>query len=101
MNKRYNIKIILVTAFIVLVCVCLFGCYPSKPMYEQENADKITAKGTEMMKTWLEENEPGAAIEECTAYIAWTNYDGNNYLTDYATGKTKHNIFTIFFYNNI
>ncbi|MBE6688884.1 MAG: hypothetical protein E7588_06355 [Ruminococcaceae bacterium] len=91
MNKRYSIKRILVTAFIMLVCVCLFGCYPNKPMYEQENADKITAKGTEMMKTWLEENEPGAAIEECTAYIAWTNYDGNNYLTDYATGKTKHN----------
>ena len=91
MNKRYNIKRILVTAFIMLVCVCLFGCYPNKPMYEQENADKITAKGTEMMKNWLEENEPGAAIEECTAYIAWTNYDGNNYLTDYVAGKIKHN----------
>lgn len=91
MNKRYNIKIILVTAFIVLICVCLFGCYPNKPMYEQENADKIATKGTEMMKTWLEANEPGAAIEECTAYIAWTNYDGNNYLTDYTTGKIKHN----------
>lgn len=91
MNKRYNIKRILVTAFIVLICVCLFGCYPNKPMYEQENADKIADKGTEMMKTWLEENEPGAAIEECMAYIAWTNYDGNNYLTDYATGKIKHN----------
>ena len=91
MNKKYGTKRILVTAFIVLICVCLFGCYPNKPMYEQENADKITAKGTEMMKTWLEKNEPGAAIEECMAYIAWTNYDGNNYLTDYATGKIKHN----------
>lgn len=69
----------------------LFGCYPNKPMYEQENADKTADKGTEMMKTWLEENDPGATIEECTAYIAWTNYDGNNYLTDYATGKIKRN----------
>jgi len=69
----------------------LFGCYPNKPMYEQENADRIAAKGRDMMETWLEKNEPGAAIEDCTAYIAWTNYDGNNYLTDYATGKIKHN----------
>lgn len=91
MNKRYSIKRILVSAFVVLVCSCLFGCYPNKPMYEQENADRIAAKGRDMMKTWLEENEPGAAIEECTAYIAWTNYDGNNYLTDYATGKVGHN----------
>ena len=80
-----NIKRILVTAFIVLICVCLFGCYPNKPMYNQEDANSVASKGAEMMQAWLDENMTDAKLEECDAFIAWTNYDGNNYLTDYAS----------------
>ena len=41
--------------FGMLLTVLLFlsGCYPLRPMYEQEDADRITQKGTELMQGWL------------------------------------------------
>jgi len=80
--------------YIIIVLPLVFslsGCYLNKPMYNQEDADSVTSKGTEMMQAWLDENMPDAKLEECTAFIAWTNYDGNNHLTDYASGKLSQN----------
>ena len=55
--------------FVILLAVllCLSGCYPLRPMYEQEDADRITQKGTELMQGWLNKNMPGAELRECTA----------------------------------
>lgn len=55
--------------FVILLAVllCLSGCYPLRPMYEQEDADQITQKGTELMQGWLNKNMPGAELRECTA----------------------------------
>lgn len=79
---------------IIIVLTLVFslsGCYPNKPMYNQEDANSVTSKGAEMMQAWLDENMTDAKLEECEAFITWTNYDGNNYLTDYASGKLSKN----------
>lgn len=86
MKKLFTHLIIVLT-----LVFSLSGCYLNKPMYNQEDADSVTSKGTEMMQAWLDENMPDAKLEECTAFIAWTNYDGNNHLTDYASGKLSQN----------
>ena len=92
-------KLLIFIALVFSLVICLSGCYPNKEMFEQENADRVTAKGVEMMQVWLDENMPDAKLEECTAFISWTNYDGNRYLTDYASGTIRHNgklkVFTI------
>ena len=84
-------KLFMFILSVLTLTICLSGCYPNKKMYHQEDADKVTAKGTEMMQVWLDENMPDATLEECTAFIAWTNYDGNKYLTDYASGQISQN----------
>lgn len=69
--------------------VCLSGCFMPKTMYEQADADQVTAKGNEMMQTWLAENMPDAELTECKAYIVMPLYDGNEYLSDYASGYIR------------
>ncbi|MDD7260140.1 MAG: hypothetical protein PUH34_07985, partial [Eubacteriales bacterium] len=75
--------------FVILLAVllCLSGCYPLRPMYEQEDADRITQKGTELMQGWLNKNMPGAELRECTADCLMWRGDGNEYLTGYAYGS--------------
>jgi len=86
-------------AVLLTLGICFSGCYQNEPMYEQEDADKIAAQGSEMMQEWLDDNMPDAKLEECKAHIAWTRYDGNNYLTDYASGTIslddEQKVFTI------
>lgn len=48
--------------------VCLPGCLPTNSMYEQADADRITAMGTEIMQAWLAENMSDAELTECAAY---------------------------------
>ena len=69
--------------------LCLSGCYMPKAMYEQADADQITATGSEMMQTWLGENMPDAELTECKAYIVMPSRDGNEYLSDYASGYIR------------
>ena len=77
--------------FVILLAVllCLSGCYPLRPMYEQEDADQITQKGTELMQGWLNKNMPGAELRECTADRLMWRGDGNEYLTGYAYGSIE------------
>lgn len=84
-------KLLIFILSVLTLTICLSGCYPIMKMYDQEDADKVTAKGTEMMQVWLDENMPDATLEECTAFIAGTNYNGNKYLTDYASGQISQN----------
>ncbi len=84
-------KLFLFIALVMALGVCLSGCYLMKEMYSPEDSDRVAAKGTEMMQVWLDENMPDAKLEDCTAFIAWTRFDGNNYLTDYASGQISQN----------
>ena len=81
MRKRMLFTIVIAMIF------ALSGCYLNREMYRQEDADRIAAKGAEMMQFWLEENMPEAKLETCAAHFAWSRYDGNNYLTDYASSQ--------------
>ena len=74
---------------LLTVLLCLSGCYPLKPVYEQEDADRITQKGTELMQDWLNNNMPGAELLECTADSLMCRGDGNKYLTGYACGSIE------------
>ena len=74
---------------LLTVLLCLSGCYPLKPMYEQEDADRITQKGTELMQSWLNNYMPGAELRECTADRLMWRGDGNQYLTGYAYGSIE------------
>ena len=77
--------------FVILLTVllCISGCYPLRPMYDQEDADRITQKGTELMQGWLNKNMPGAELRECTADSLMWMGDGNKYLTGYAYGSIE------------
>ena len=92
-------KRVMLFLLILAVAACLSGCYQNEEMYEQENANRVASRGTEMMQDWLDENMPDATLEDCTAVTAWTRYDGNNYLTEYASGQISRNgetkVFTI------
>ena len=81
----------MIKMFVVLFAsvVCLSGCFMPKAMYEQADADQVTAKGREMMQVWLAENMPDAELTECKVYIVRTLYDGNEYLSDYASGYIR------------
>ena len=83
------IKMIKMFAALLASVVCLSGCFMPKSMYEQADADQVTAKGNEMMQTWLTENMPDAELTECAAYIVMSLYDGNEYLSDYASGYIR------------
>ena len=82
-------KLLTILALMLTLCSCLSGCYLNRPMYDQKDADQVAAKGREMMQTWLDENMSDARLEECTAYLVRTRYDGNHYLTDYASGRIR------------
>ena len=74
---------------LLTVLLCLSGCYPLRHMYEQEDADRIAQKGTELMQDWLSKNMPGAKLRECTADRLMWREDGNKYLTGYAYGSIE------------
>ena len=74
---------------LLTVLLCISGCYPLRPMYDQEDADRITQKGTELMQGWLNKNMPGAELRECTADSLMWRGDGNKYLTGYAYGSIE------------
>ena len=69
-------------ALALIMCICFAGC----EHYEQEDVERITAKGAEMMQAWLDENMPGAEMKECSAYIDNIKYTSREYLFDYAVG---------------
>ena len=73
---------LLFIALIFVMCICFTGC----KHYEQVEADRIAAKGTEMMQAWLDENMPDAEMKECSAFIDNIKYSSREYLFDYATG---------------
>ena len=77
MKKRF-----LCFVFLLAVLYCFSGC----EHYEQEDADKITEKGTEMMQACLDENMPDAELTDCAAYIVMPLNTRGEYLTDYAKG---------------
>ena len=75
---------------VVLIAVMVFslaGC--TRETYTQEQMDRITQKGMEMMRAWLDENMPEAEIENCEALSLWS-YDHAMYLTDYVSGNILH-----------
>ena len=74
---------LLLFALVPVMCIFFSGC----THYTQEDADRITAKGTEMMQTWLDTNMPGAEIKECSAFINNMKYTSREYLFDYAVGR--------------
>ena len=74
---------------LLTVLLCLSGCYPLRPMYEQEDADRIAQKGTALMQDWLSKNMPGAKLRECTEDRLMWRGDGNKYLTGYAYGSIE------------
>ena len=78
---------LLLIALVLVMCICFTGC----KHYEQEDADRITAKGTEMMLVWLDENMPGAEMKECSAFINNITYSSQEYLFDYAIGRISLN----------
>ena len=78
---------LLLIALVLVMCICFTGC----KHYEQEDADRITAKGTEMMQAWLDENMPRAEMKECSAFINNIAYSSQEYLFDYAIGRISLN----------
>ena len=76
-------------AALVVSIVCLSGCLPTNSMYEQADADRITAKGCEMMQAWLAENMSDAELTECAAYTVIPLQGRGEYLTDYAAGYIR------------
>ena len=82
-------KMINMFAALFASVLCLSGCFMPKAMYEQADADQVTAKGREMMQAWLAEHIPDAEMTECKAYIVMPLRDGNEYLTDYAEGYIR------------
>ena len=77
-------------AILFLSVLCLSGCFMPKPMYEQAEADLVTAKGRELMQAWLAQHMPEAELTDCAAYIVMPLSDGNEYLTDYAQGYIRN-----------
>ena len=73
---------LLIIALALILSICMIGC----EHYAQEDADRIAAKGTEMMDAWLKENMPDAEMTECAAFINNIPYSSHEYLFDYATG---------------
>ena len=56
-------------AILFLSVLCLSGCFMPKLMYEQAEADLVTAKGKELMQAWLAQHMPEAELTDCAAYI--------------------------------
>ena len=77
-------------AILFLSVLCLSGCFMPKPMYEQADADQVTAAGREMMQAWLNENMPEAELTDCAAYIVMPLNTRGEYLTDYAQGYIRN-----------
>ena len=82
MNKR----LVFITLTLAAL-ICLAGC--DNDHYEQGDADLITEKGAEMMRTWLDEHMPDAEMTECSAFIQNIAYTSHEYLTDYAAGRFR------------
>ena len=87
---RDTMKRTLLCMCVVLIAVMVFGLAGcTREAYTQEEMDKITQKGMEMMRAWLDENMPEAEIENCEALSLWS-YDHAMYLTDYVRGNILH-----------
>lgn len=82
-------KTIKMLAVLLISVLCLSGCFMPKPMYEQADADQVTAVGREMMQAWLNENMPDAELTDCAAYIVMPLNTRGEYLTDYAQGYIR------------
>lgn len=80
-------KVFMSIFLVVSVICCFVGCVH----YEQEDADRITEKGTKMMHDWLDEHMPNAEMKECSAFVQNIKYSSQEYLTDYATGQIQLN----------
>lgn len=79
-------RFLLITIVFVMIC-SLAAC----ENYKQEDADRITETGTEMMQIWLDENMPDAEMIECSAFINNITYSSREYLFNYATGSIAIN----------
>ncbi len=82
-------KTVKMLAVLLISVLCLSGCFMPKPMYEQADADQVTAVGREMMQAWLNENMPEAELTDCAAYIVMPVNTRGEYLTDYAKGYIR------------
>jgi hypothetical protein len=78
MKKVFAGLVILLSAVL-----CLSGCEDNK--IDDGLEKQVTEKGKEMMQAWVDENMPGAELENCKAYIDYAPGPGR-YLTDYASG---------------
>ena len=78
MKRRF-----LFITLVLMIGISLIGC----ERYNPEDANRITAKGTEMMQVWLDENMPDAELRECSAFINNITYSSQEYLFDYAVGR--------------
>ena len=81
----------MITVFAGLVILlsavlCLSGCEDN--MIDDGLEKQVTEKGKEMMQAWVDENMPGAELENCKAYIDYAPGPGR-YLTDYASGEFR------------
>jgi hypothetical protein len=79
MKKVFAGLVILLSAVL-----CLSGCEDNK--IDDGLEKQVTEKGKEMMQAWVDENMPGAELENCKAYIDYAPGPGR-YLTDYASGR--------------
>jgi len=82
-------KTIKMLAVLLISVLCLSGCFMPKPMYEQADADQVTAAGREMMLAWLAEHMPDAELTDCAAFIVMPLNTRGEYLTDYAQGYIR------------
>jgi hypothetical protein len=81
MKKVFAGLVILLSAVL-----CLSGCEDNK--IDDGLEKQVTEKGKEMMQAWVDENMPGAELDNCKAYIDYAPGPGR-YLTDYASGVIR------------
>ncbi len=70
----------------ILSMLCLTGC-PGKA-YSRDESNAQKEKGKEMMEVYMEENIPGAKLEEI--YADTTSIDSCRYLTDFVRGTFNY-----------
>ena len=81
MKKVFAGLVILLSAVL-----CLSGCEDNK--IDDGLEKQVTEKGKEMMQAWVDENMPGAELENCKEHIDYAP-GPRRYLTDYASGVIR------------
>ena len=81
MKKVFAGLVILLSAVL-----CLSGCEDNT--IDEGLEQQVTEKGKEMMQAWVDENMPGAELENCKEHIDYAPGPGR-YLTDYASGVIR------------